>query len=112
MLNRIAELVCSGMAPVIRAVWSKHIGDEEAKEIEINSNDVEIQPEEKWQIKWRHASGQVELAIQGTSGPTNPFFGDGISGTCVTFAIFRLEQDILQMIKSEVSAAKHADVLF
>ena len=56
MLDRIAELACSGMAPVIRAVLSKHIGEEEAKEIEIISNDVEIQPDGKWQIKYRHPS--------------------------------------------------------
>jgi len=56
VLDRIAELACSGMAPFIRAVLSKHIGDEEAKEIEIISNDVEIQPDGKWQIKYRHPS--------------------------------------------------------
>ena len=44
------------MAPLIRAVLSKHIGDEEAKEIEIISNDVEIYPDGKWQIKYRHPS--------------------------------------------------------
>jgi len=44
------------MAPLIRAVLSKHIGDEEAKEIEIISNDVEIHPDGKWEIKYRHPS--------------------------------------------------------
>jgi len=56
VLDRIAKLVCSGMAPLIRAVLSKHIGDEEAKEIEIISNDVEVHPDGKWQIKYRHPS--------------------------------------------------------
>jgi 2-hydroxy-3-keto-5-methylthiopentenyl-1-phosphate phosphatase len=46
----------SGMAPLIRAVLSKHIGDEEANEIEIISNDVDIQADGKWQIKYRHPS--------------------------------------------------------
>ena len=56
VLDRIAKRVCSGMAPLIRAVLSKHIGDEEAKEIEIISNDVEIHPDGKWEIKYRHPS--------------------------------------------------------
>ena len=56
VLDRIAEFVCSGMAPFIRAVLSKHIGDEEANEIEIISNDVEILPDGKWRIKYRHPS--------------------------------------------------------
>ena len=46
--------VCSGMAPLIRAVLSKHIGDKEANEIEIISNDVDVQPDGKWRIKYRH----------------------------------------------------------
>jgi len=48
--------VCSGIAPFIRAVLSKHIGDEEANEIEIISNDVDILPDGKWHIKYRHPS--------------------------------------------------------
>ena len=44
------------MAPLIRAVLSKHIGDEEAKEIEVISNDVDILPDGKWRIKYRHPS--------------------------------------------------------
>ena len=55
-LDRIAKLMCSGMAPFIRAVLTKHLGDEEAKEIEIISNDVEIHPDGKWHIKYRHPS--------------------------------------------------------
>ena len=56
VLDRIAELVHSGMAPFIRAVLSEHIGDEEANEIEIISNDVDILPDGKWRIKYRHPS--------------------------------------------------------
>ena len=44
------------MAPLIRAVLSKHIGDKEANEIEIISNDVKIEPNGKWRIKYRHPS--------------------------------------------------------
>ena len=42
------------MAPLIRAVLSKLIGEEEAKEIEIVSNEVDIHPDGKWEIKYRH----------------------------------------------------------
>lgn len=52
----VTEWVYSGMAPLIRAVLSEHIGDEAANEIEIISNDVDVQPDGKWQIKYRHPS--------------------------------------------------------
>jgi len=92
-------VVSSGMAPLIRAVLSKHIGDEEASEIEIISNDVDIQPHGKWQIKYRHPSSEYghdkSRAILSYRELPNPptlfFFGDGVS---------------------DISAAKHADVLF
>jgi 2-hydroxy-3-keto-5-methylthiopentenyl-1-phosphate phosphatase len=60
-LDWVAELVCSGMAPLIRAVLSKHIGEEEANEIEIISNDVDILPDGKWRIKYRHPSRYVGI---------------------------------------------------
>lgn len=56
----IVEPAYSGMAPFIRAVLSKHIGDKEANEIEIISNDVDIQPDGKWRIKYRHPSRWVD----------------------------------------------------
>jgi len=92
-------VVSSGMAPFIRAVLSKHIGDEEAKEIEIISNDVEVQPDGKWGIKYRHPTSgfghDKSRAILPYRDLPNPptlfFFGDGVS---------------------DMSAAKHADVLF
>lgn len=92
-------VVSSGMAPLIRAVLSKHIGDKEANEIEIISNDVEIQPDGKWQIKYRHPSSvyghDKSRAIlpyrELPNPPTLFFFGDGVS---------------------DISAAKHADILF
>jgi len=92
-------VVSSGMAPLIRAILSKHIGDEEAKEIEIISNDVEIKSDGKWQIKYRHPSSgyghDKSRAIlpyrELPNPPTLFFFGDGVS---------------------DISAAKHADVLF
>jgi 2-hydroxy-3-keto-5-methylthiopentenyl-1-phosphate phosphatase len=42
------------MPPIIRAVLSNLIGDEDAKDIEIISNDVTIQPSGRWDIKYRH----------------------------------------------------------
>jgi len=92
-------VVSSGMAPLIRAVLSKHIGDEEAKEIDIISNDVDIFPDGKWRIKYRHPSSgfghDKSRAILPYRDLPNPptlfFFGDGVS---------------------DMSAAEHADVLF
>jgi len=92
-------IVSSGMAPIIRAVLSKLIGAEEANEIEIISNDVDIQPNGKWEIKYRHPESgyghdksQAILPYRRLSKPpTLFFFGDGVS---------------------DISAAQHADVLF
>ena len=60
-LDQTAEPDCSGMAPLIQAVLSKRIGDEEAKEIEIISNGVDIFPDGKWRIKHRHPLGWMVL---------------------------------------------------
>ena len=42
------------MAPIIRAVLSNLIGEEDSKEIEIVSNDVDIHEDGTWSIKYRH----------------------------------------------------------
>lgn len=94
------------MAPLIRRVLSNLIGDKEASEIEIISNHVDIEPNGKWHIKFRHPSRSVNpssplsdlLTFVFTSGyghdksqailpyrnlPEPPilfFFGDGVSG--------------------------------
>lgn len=44
------------MEPLIRAVLSNLVGEQDASEIEIISNDVEIQDDGKWTIKYRHPS--------------------------------------------------------
>lgn len=46
----------SGMAPLIRAVLSKLIGDEEAKNIEIIANDAIVREDGTWEIQYRHPS--------------------------------------------------------
>lgn len=46
----------SGMAPIIRTVLSNLIGEEDAKDIDIISNDVTVHPDGKWGIKYRHPS--------------------------------------------------------
>lgn len=42
------------MAPIIRAVLSNLVGEESAKEIDIIANDVVIEEDGKWEIKYRH----------------------------------------------------------
>jgi len=44
------------MTPIIRAVLSNLIGEEDGKEIDIISNDVNVQPDGKWNIQYRHPS--------------------------------------------------------
>ncbi|KAI0063849.1 hypothetical protein BV25DRAFT_1869613 [Artomyces pyxidatus] len=91
-------IVSSGMEPLIRAVISNLIGDD-AKDIEIISNHVDIHADGTWSIKYRHPSSgyghdksQAILPYRQLDDPPLLFFfGDGVS---------------------DMSAAKHADVLF
>ncbi|KAI5119152.1 hypothetical protein M0805_005231 [Coniferiporia weirii] len=92
-------IVSSGMTPLIRAVLSKLIGDEDAATIDIIANDVNVLPDGKWEIKYRHPTSgyghdksQAILPYRKVANPpTLFFFGDGVS---------------------DMSAARHADVLF
>jgi len=94
-------IVSSGMAPMIRAVLSNLIGEEDASIIEIISNDVNLNSDGKhhWTIQYRHPSSgfghDKSRAILPYRDLPNPptlfFFGDGVS---------------------DMSAAKHADILF
>ncbi|KAF8342907.1 HAD-like domain-containing protein [Cantharellus anzutake] len=92
-------IVSSGMAPLIRAVLSNLIGEEDAQTIDIISNDVEVRPDGQWSIKFRHPTSgyghdksQAILPYKELSHrPILFFFGDGVS---------------------DLSAARHADVLF
>ncbi|KAF5390758.1 hypothetical protein D9757_004443 [Collybiopsis confluens] len=92
-------IVSSGMTPIIRAVLTNLVGEESANEIEIISNDVDLKPDGTWGIHYRHPSSgfghdksQAILPYRMLENPpTLFFFGDGVS---------------------DMSAAKHADVLF
>jgi len=44
------------MAPLIRVVLSNLIGEEAANEVPIIANDVEVFPDGKWEIRFRHPS--------------------------------------------------------
>lgn len=90
------------MQPTIYAVLEALLGDD-AKNIEIISNDVKyLDPEQKgtqWEIVWRHPesgfghdkSRSIEPYRQLDQRPTIFFAGDGVS---------------------DLSAARHADLLF
>ncbi|KAI6097230.1 HAD-like domain-containing protein [Pisolithus sp. B1] len=92
-------IVSSGMEPIIRAVLSALVTPEEAAEIDIISNDVDVHVDGTWSIKYRHpTSGYGHDKSQAIlpyrtlpKPPTLFFFGDGVS---------------------DMSAARHADVLF
>ncbi|EIM21913.1 hypothetical protein E3Q22_02409 [Wallemia mellicola] len=101
MNNIPVIIVSSGMAPFIRSVLSKLIGEEEAKNIDIISNDVKFNdPEGKdWEIVYRHPESgfghdksKAILPYRDLPQPPTLFFsGDGVS---------------------DMSAAKHADHLY
>ncbi|KAF9066665.1 HAD-like domain-containing protein [Rhodocollybia butyracea] len=92
-------IVSSGMTPTIRAVLTNLVGEDSANEIEIISNDVDLNPDGTWEIKFRHPTSgfghdksQAILPYRDLANPpTLFFFGDGVS---------------------DMSAAKHANVLF
>jgi len=92
-------IVSSGMEPLIRAVLSKLIGDEDAAEIDIIANGVKVDSDGRWEIQFRHPESgfghdksKAILPYRGLSSPPVVFFfGDGVS---------------------DMSAAAHADVLF
>ncbi|CED85183.1 -diketo-5-methylthio-1-phosphopentane phosphatase [Phaffia rhodozyma] len=96
-------IVSSGMTPLIRAVLSNLIGEEEASKIEIIANDVKFTDEKQqgdtWEIVFRHPESEFghdkSKAILPYANLPNPpttfFMGDGVS---------------------DLSAASHADMLF
>lgn len=76
------------MEPIIRAVLSVLVGDEDAEKIDIISNDVKFLEDGKWEIQYRHPSSgfghDKSWAIKPYRELENPptlfFFGDGVSG--------------------------------
>ena len=47
------------MTPIIRAVLSKHVGEEAAATIDIVANDVRFLDDGKWEIQYRHPTRYV-----------------------------------------------------
>ena len=96
-------VVSSGMTPIIRSIFSNLIGEKDANEIDVISNEVKFtDPEQKgntWELVYRHPEigygHDKSLSILPYRNLPNPpllfFAGDGIS---------------------DMSAARHADVLF
>ncbi|KAH9970184.1 HAD-like domain-containing protein [Lactifluus volemus] len=92
-------IVSNGMEPLIRAILSTVVDDDDANRIEIISNSIDVQDDGSWSIKFRHPSSgyghDKSHAILPYKDLENPpllfFFGDGVS---------------------DISAAKHADMLF
>lgn len=96
-------VVSSGMTPIIRSIFKNLLGEEQANELHIISNDVKFtdpeQKGEKWEIVYRHPDSTFghdkSLSIKPyrelEHKPILLFAGDGIS---------------------DMSAARHADVLF
>ncbi|RXW21851.1 hypothetical protein EST38_g3996 [Candolleomyces aberdarensis] len=117
-------LLCSGMAPLIRAILSALIGEEDASQIEIIANDVTLFDDGKWDIKYRHPSRYVPCAALGQgqlsrthihpSGTANSGFGHDKSQAILPYR--RLEKPptifFLGDGVSDISAARWADVLF
>jgi len=91
-------IVSSGMEPLIRAVLSNLL-DEEAQDIEIISNSVEVEENGEFHIQYRHPESgfghdKSKAILPYRDLPEKPtllFFGDGVS---------------------DMSAAVHADTLF
>jgi len=93
-------IVSSGMEPTLRGVLSTLLGDEEASQIDVICNSVVVEDDgKKWDIQYRHPDSgyghDKSWAIlpyrELDHRPTLFFFGDGVS---------------------DMSAAKHADLLF
>ncbi|KAJ2922289.1 hypothetical protein H1R20_g14793, partial [Candolleomyces eurysporus] len=117
-------LLCSGMAPLIRAILSALIGEQDANEIEIIANDVTLFDDGKWDIKYRHPSRYVLCAPLGQAqlsrthihqpGIANSGFGHDKSQAILPYR--RLEKPptifFLGDGVSDISAARWADVLF
>ena len=52
----IFAVVRSGMEPLIRAILTNLVGDEDANYIEIISNSVDVHDDGSWNLKYRHPS--------------------------------------------------------
>ncbi|EJD45323.1 hypothetical protein AURDEDRAFT_114161 [Auricularia subglabra TFB-10046 SS5] len=91
-------IVSSGMEPLIRAVLTSQVGADDAARIDIIANSATVEPDGKWDLKYRHPSSgfghdksQAILPYRALAHrPFLFFLGDGVS---------------------DLSAARHADLL-
>ncbi|CAK5268906.1 unnamed protein product [Mycena citricolor] len=115
-------IVSSGMAPSIRAVLSNLLGDEVAERIDIIANDVEIQPDGKWTIKYRHPSSCLARTAASAmtsrarschtkTSPTRPCCSSLETGYQASLAPHTIVHRTV-LTCADMSAARHADVLF
>lgn len=92
-------VVSSGMKPIIQALLTKLVGEEAVKNIEIIANDVRINPDNSWDIVYRHPesgfghdkSKSLRPYAQVPNRPPLFYCGDGVS---------------------DLSAARETDLLF
>ncbi|KAJ7254817.1 HAD-like domain-containing protein, partial [Mycena rebaudengoi] len=111
-------IVSSGMAPIIRAVLSSLIGDETAHNIDIIANDVEIGLGAQWNINFQVPPPQQVSSILASVASSDILIVQ-ITGHNKSRAILpyrELESPPLLFFLgdgvSDMSAARHADVLF
>ena len=56
------NLILSGMAPIIRAVLSNLVPEEDANTIDIIANDAIVHSDGRWEIQYRHPSRYAKPA--------------------------------------------------
>ncbi|CAO3591017.1 unnamed protein product [Absidia cylindrospora] len=91
-------VVSSGLYPLLQKMMIKFLGEDAAKEIELISNDVAIDGR-KWDIQWHDDSSYGNDKSKALAKARNAASSDTIFVFCGDGV-------------SDISAAKHADVLF
>merc|ERR1711939_610765 len=88
--NAPVVIVSSGMVPIIRAILENLLGPEDAARMEIVANEVDVQPDGKFSIRFRHPESgfghdkSKALRVYRVYRELNPkptifFCGDGVS---------------------------------
>ena len=81
-------IVSSGMVPIIRSILENLLGPEDASQMEIIANEVDVKPDGKFDIVFRHPESgfghdkskalRIYKNLEGKR-PTIFFCGDGVS---------------------------------